>query len=74
MRVQGDSLMAQTDVGKSGGQTNLLTEGENGGRFLGGRIGELQSGQNAKGDFFAVVKRMGFRQGGETIVNGMGGR
>ena len=43
-------------------------------RFLWGSICELQSGQDAKGDFLSVIERMRFGQRRQAIVNGMGCR
>ena len=68
------SAFPKTDVRKRGRQADVLTERENSCRFVRGCVCELEPRQNAKGDFFAVVERMGFRQCGETIVNGMGCR
>ena len=48
--------LSQTDVLKRGRQADVLTERENSFRFLHGCVCQLEPGQNAKGDLFAVVE------------------
>src|SRR5512139_2156183 len=62
----------KAEVRKCDREADLFAEGVNCSRFFRRGIGELKSRQDAKGHFFAMVKRMGFLQGGESVVNGMG--
>jgi hypothetical protein len=64
----------KANVHERGRQADVLTERVNGCYRFSRRVCKLEAGRDAKGNFFAVVERMGFRQRGQTIVNGMSRR